>query len=148
MSSQHQRRLSQNSTSSKPKSSAKTREREENADTVANLHKNPVLEGMGNGNMKSLRNSMAVNPVALNKFRQTVGHAISRASVKFELKDGSDAGNLVIENERLKTSIEVLTQKMKVQDHNSSENEQLHGENRKQKKEIEELKSKVSSLET
>ena len=70
-----------------------------------------------------------------------MGNAIARASVKFEMKDGSDAGNLVIENERLKTSILVLTQKMKVQDHTNAENKKLHSENRKHKQEIEELEA-------
>ena len=80
--------------------------------------------------------------------RNTIGQAITRASVKFELKDGSDAGNLVIENERLKTSIMVLQQKLKVQDHTGDENETLQKSDRKQKHEIKELRSKVSSLES
>ena len=51
---------------------------------------------------------MAVTHDKLNEVRKSVKHTIARASVKFELKDGSSAGDLVIENERLKTSILVL----------------------------------------
>ena len=57
---------------------------------------------------------MAVNPRELNKTRESVRNTINRASMKFELADGTQAGDLVIENERLKTSIMVLNQKLKV----------------------------------
>ena len=36
--------------------------------------------------------------------------------MKFELKDGTEAGELVIENDRLKTSLLILQQKLRVQD--------------------------------
>ena len=41
---------------------------------------------------------MGANTATLGKMRNTVGNAIARASVKFELKDGSDGANLLIEN--------------------------------------------------
>ena len=80
--------------------------------------------------------------------RKTIGDTIGRASVKFELKDGSQAGELVIENERLKTSIMVLQQKLNVQDHTLDENEKLQKENTALLNENDELKVKVSGLES
>ena len=91
---------------------------------------------------------MAQNPNSTNKMRQSVVNTITRASVKFEMKDGSDAGNLMIENERLKTSVAVLQDKLKVQDMNQDENNLHQKRNREKNAEIEELKTKVSSLET
>lgn len=69
----------------------------------------------GNFNMKQFRASMALDANAINKQRASVAVTISRASQPFQLKDGTDAGNLVIENERLKTTIMVLSQKLQTQ---------------------------------
>jgi len=49
--------------------------------------------------------------------RQSVANTIARASMKFERggpTGNTDAGELVIENDRLKTTIMVLQQKLKV----------------------------------
>ena len=40
--------------------------------------------------------------------------SIARASVAFQLKDGTEAGDMIIENDRLKTSLAILNGKMKV----------------------------------
>jgi len=55
----------------------------------------------------------------------SVKDSIARASVKFELQGGTDAGELVIENERLKTTIMVLQKKLQVQDDSMNTNERL-----------------------
>ena len=52
-----------------------------------------------------------VNSVAGAKVRKS----IVMASKDFALKDGSEAADLVIENERLKTTIEILNSKLKMQ---------------------------------
>jgi hypothetical protein len=44
----------------------------------------------------------------LNRPTTSVRDSIRRASVKFEMNDGSHAGDLVLENERLKTTLVVL----------------------------------------
>ena len=44
--------------------------------------------------------------------RESLRKSISRASTRFELNDGVDGASLKIENERLKTTILVLTQKL------------------------------------
>ena len=38
---------------------------------------------------------------------------MARASVAFQMNDGSQAGELVIENERLKSTLLILNQKLK-----------------------------------
>ena len=58
--------------------------------------------------MKQMRKSMALNPNQNSAARQSVANTIARASMKFELKDGTEAGELVIANDRLKTTIMVL----------------------------------------
>ena len=70
-------------------------------DTVAPLDSKPA-------NMKQFRASMAIDSNAINKQRATVANTIARASLKFQLKDETEQGSLVIENERLKTTIMVL----------------------------------------
>lgn len=52
-----------------------------------------------------------VDSVAGAKVRKS----IVMASKDFALKDGSEAADLVIENERLKTTIEILNSKLKMQ---------------------------------
>ena len=45
-------------------------------------------------------------------------NSIKRASVAFKVADGTEAGSVVIENERLKSTLAILNQKLKVsQDH-------------------------------
>ena len=52
------------------------------------------------------------------------------------MKDGSQAGELAIENERLKTSILVLQQKLKLQDDSDSTNRKLKDQMRDYEDEI------------
>ena len=40
--------------------------------------------------------------------------SIARASMAFELKDGTEAGDMIIENERLKTTLGLLNSKLKM----------------------------------
>ena len=56
-----------------------------------------LLSGIGSLGDKNTKNSMA------------------RASVAYKLEDGTEAGDLIIENDRLKSTIEILNQKIKVQ---------------------------------
>lgn len=81
------------------------------------------------------------------KQRESVADTIARASSKFQMGDGTEAGSLVIENERLKTTIMVLTQKLQTQTHTGDEMEKFQKNDRHQKNEIAELKAKVSGLE-
>jgi hypothetical protein len=46
---------------------------------------------------------------------QEVRNLIARASQSFDLKEGTAASDLVIENERLKTTLMILNQKLKMQ---------------------------------
>ena len=98
--------------------------------------------------MKQMRKSMALNPNQNSAARQSVANTIARASMKFELKDGTEAGELVIENDRLKTTIMVLNQKLKVQDHTEGTNERLQTEVRDHEIEIEHLRNTVGNLES
>ena len=99
-------------------------EMEEMDDFVGELRTTKNNSKQGGTNManfrKSIRESMSSNasPAQTKTMRKSITNTIHRASVKFELKDGSDAGNLAIENERLKTTIMVLQQKIKVGDMN------------------------------
>jgi hypothetical protein len=62
---------------------------------------------------KNFRASMMVNQDSF-KQRESVANTIARASSQFGLNGSGDKNNakLVVENERLKTSIMVLTQKL------------------------------------
>lgn len=81
--------------------------------------------------------------------RKTVAETIARASAMFYNRqaEGTDSGSLVIENERLKTTIVVLTKKLKAQTHTTEEVEKLQKQERALLDENEELRSKVSMLE-
>ena len=61
------------------------------------------------GNMQQFRQSMMVDAKQVSGSRTSVVKSIARASTRFELQDGTDAGQMKIENERLKTTIMVLT---------------------------------------
>ena len=91
---------------------------------------------------------MAVPSDNLSKVRNSVKQTLARASVKFELKDGSEAGSLVIENERLKTTILVLTEKLKVQEHSNHENDQMNLKLRVRDADILDYKSQIAALES
>jgi hypothetical protein len=41
---------------------------------------------------------------------------MARASVAYKLENGTEAGDLIIENDRLKSTIGILNQKIKVQE--------------------------------
>ena len=45
---------------------------------------------------------------------KVVRKSIERASVSFQLADGTEAGDIVIENERLKSTLQIMNQKLKV----------------------------------
>lgn len=48
------------------------------------------------------------------KKRMSVRESIAQASSSFKLREGTEAADLVIENERLKTTLQILNQKLKV----------------------------------
>jgi predicted RNase H-like nuclease (RuvC/YqgF family) len=58
----------------------------------------------------------------------------------------TDAGELVIENDRLKTTIMVLQQKLKVQDDTEGVNTRLQSEVREHEETVENLKNQVEEL--
>jgi len=64
------------------------------------------------------------------------------------MAEGQEQGELVIENERLKTSIMVLQQKLKVQDDSEGINGRLKKQVRDLEEEVDEYKSNVSTLES
>ena len=80
--------------------------------------------------------------------RDKMSDIISRAGERFKLQDGMKAGDLMIENERLKTSIMVLTKKLKAQNHTADMVEKLTLRERDAIHENDDLKQKVSELET
>ena len=45
---------------------------------------------------------------------KTVRKSIERASISFKLDDGTEAGEVIIENERLKSTIQFMNQKLRV----------------------------------
>jgi hypothetical protein len=75
------------------------------------------------------------------------------ASQPFKLTDGTEAGDLMIENERLKTSINILNGKLKTQEDTQGiinrlkdKNKQLEIDNQDLSTQITKLKSNVSAL--
>ena len=93
---------------------------------------------------------------------QAIANTIRRASVNFTLKDGSDPGGLVIENERLQTTTQILNNKIKIQDDEEmqletlrkkldqavSANKQLETENAGLKAEMHVLRTTHAQMET
>ena len=77
-----------------------------------------------------------------------VRDSIRRASVKFELNDGTHAGDLVLENERLKTTLTVLNQKLKNQNEFEGNMDAVKKRNQKLEEENTDLKSRISALES
>ena len=63
------------------------------------------------------------------KRTSNVRQSIARASVKFELQGNTETGEMVIENERLKTSLQVLNQKLKAQIDNEKVTDDLKVKN-------------------
>ena len=67
------------------------------------------------GKMREMRKSISYqikdSMIGQNKARET---SIKRASVSFSLAEGTEAGDIVIENNRLKSTLEILNQKIKV----------------------------------
>ena len=64
--------------------------------------------------MRTIRKSMAITATQFGKDSNKVRDSIKRASVSFKLEGGTEAGDLVIENERLKSTLMILNQKLKV----------------------------------
>ena len=66
------------------------------------------------GKMREFRKSMKVDQNISNKLRESVSNSMARASVSFKTtRGGADSGELVIENERLKSTLLILNQKLK-----------------------------------
>lgn len=97
--------------------------------------------------LKSFRASMQLNPNQINKTRSSAINSINRLSNRFG-GGGVDAGQLVIENERLKTTIEILQQKLQTISVTEDQTKQLAEKEKKYLEEIEDLRIKVSSLES
>ena len=95
---------------------------------------------------KQFRDSMKVNQDQMNKQRMSIQDTIKRASERFKGASG-DTGALVIENERLKTSIMVLTQKLQAIEHTNDSTKKLEVNERKFKHEADDLGQKVKMLE-
>lgn len=73
--------------------------------------------------------------------RTSIRKSIVHASQAFKLQDGTEAGDLVIENERLKTTLQILQQKLKLQ---TDSDEQFA----KLRKQVQELDTENSSLKS
>ena len=68
-----------------------------------------VSFGGGGRSTKTLRKTVTITSIGKTSIdRQSVANTIARASMKFQMAEGQEQGELVIENERLKTSIMVL----------------------------------------
>ena len=59
-----------------------------------------------------------------------VRKSVARASVSFNLAHGTEAGDLVIENDRLKTSVAIINSKLKRQEDDNSIIEDLRKKNK------------------
>ena len=68
--------------------------------------------------------------------------------MSFKLNEDTEAGDLVIENDRLKTSIAILNGKLKSQEDSEEIIESLRKRNQMLESENLDLKSQVSSLQT
>lgn len=87
--------------------SDKLSEATENRDEVA------PLESRASAHLKKMaavRQSLASS--SERKQKGSLKGVLDRASTKFAMRDGNDAAELAIENERLKTTITVLQQKL------------------------------------
>ena len=83
-----------------------------------------------------------------DKLGSSIRKSIARASVSFNLADGTEAGDLVIDNERLKTTIAILNGKLKSQEDSEEIIRKLRGQNQDLERENTNLKSRISSLES
>lgn len=98
-------------------------------------------------NMRNFRASMKANPGAINQQRASVANTLARASQKFSLDGGTDAAALVVENERLKTTIHVLSKKLEGLEYNDEEQMKLRKDKNIHLDQIDDLKTQVSKLE-
>jgi hypothetical protein len=89
---------------------------------------------------------MALDPEAINKQREVVAETLARASGSFQLKEGTEAGALVIENERLHTTILLLQQKLQTLSVTHNDTQSLFAKEKRYLDEIEGLKTQVSTL--
>jgi hypothetical protein len=64
--------------------------------------------------MREMRKSIAFDLKERLVSNSKVDQSIKRASVSFQLASGTEAGEVVIENERLKSTLAILNQKLKV----------------------------------
>ena len=79
---------------------------------------------------------------------QTQRISIKRASTKYEVANG-DVGELQIENDRLQTSVMILTQKLKMkEDDNAEELEKLQKELNQWKDKYKNMRSDHAELES
>ena len=51
---------------------------------------------------------MSINHSEQVTTNKSIRHSIARASVSFKIADGTESGDLVIENERLKSTLMIL----------------------------------------
>ena len=59
--------------------------------------------------MREFRKSMAVDTALSFQTKESVKNSVARASLAFKLNDGcTDAGEIIIENERLKSTLLIL----------------------------------------
>ena len=97
---------------------------------VTEVRKSVVASGLGQQKASSIRKSIA------------------RASVSFSLADGTEAGDVLIENDRLKTSVAILSGKLKSAEDSQAIIDSLRTQNRELDSENQQLKSTIASLET
>jgi len=73
------------------------------------------------GKMREMRKSISFEMKAqFGNTNKSAKSSIQRASVSFQLAKGTEAGDIVIENERLKSTLEILNQKLKVSQDNET----------------------------
>jgi glycine cleavage system aminomethyltransferase T len=68
---------------------------------------NTLSKSMNNLSVGEVRKSV------IGTISTTIRKSIARASVNFTLADGTEAGDVLIENERLKTSVDIVNGRLK-----------------------------------
>ena len=73
------------------------------------------------GKMREMRKSISFEMKAqFGNTNKSAKSSIQRASVCFQLSKGTEAADIVIENERLKSTLDILNQKLKVSQDNET----------------------------
>ena len=67
-----------------------------------------ILNPSFSGSNVGVKKFGANKPESRESGGSNVRSSIARASMSFNLKDGTEAGDLVIENDRLKTTVQIL----------------------------------------